>query len=261
MRRLAFHYHLSIAFDAPIHHHRFTLRCFPQSDARQTVTELRRFVFPREFLSESRDTFGNLTLYGSAERPHQRFEADVCGEAAVGLAPCLPRENRTQERLFLYQTPLTAPDGGILALSRSLPLTGMGEYELCLTLMAAVGQHMTYTPGATGIHTTAAQALALGKGVCQDYAHVLLSLLRLRGIPARYVVGMLQGEGLSHAWVEAALADGWYALDPTNQLVVSDRHIKLSHGRDYEDCSINRGTFYGSAGQQQEISVIVEETG
>ncbi len=87
----------------------------------------------------------------------------------------------------------------------------------------------------------------------------MISLLRLRGIKARYVVGMLMGEGLSHAWVEAEDNGLWYALDPTNFQMVTDQHIKISHGRDYQDCRINQGLFYGPAHQQQEISVIVQK--
>lgn len=259
MRQLAFHYRLAIGFSEPVQRHRFTLRCFPQTDARQRVTELRHFVSPQTFLSESRDSFGNLTLYGSADAPHLRFEADVCGTAAVGLAPCLPRGERSRERIFRYATPLTAPDEGILRLYRAQHADALGEYDACLALSEAAHSALVYTPGATGVRTTAAEALALGKGVCQDYAHLFLSLLRLRGIPARYVVGMLEGEGQSHAWAEAALPDGWYAFDPTNCLVVDDCHIRLSHGRDAADCSLNRGIFSGAAAQRQESSVIVQE--
>lgn len=259
MRQLAFHYHLAIEFSEPVRRHRFTLRCFPQTDARQRVTGLRRFVFPQGFLCESRDSFGNLTLYGGTETPHSRFEADVCGTAEVGLAPCLPRGAYSREALFRYPTPLTAPDEEILRLYRAQGADALGAQDACLALSEAVHRALVYTPGATSLHTTAAEALALGKGVCQDYAHLLLALLRIRGLPARYVVGMLEGEGQSHAWVEAGLPDGWYAFDPTNRLVVGESHIKLSHGRDASDCSVNRGIFTGTAAQQQEISVIVQE--
>ena len=101
--------------------------------------------------------------------------------------------------------------------------------------------------------------MELGCGVCQDYSHILISLCHLAGIPARYVVGMLTGEGASHAWVEIYQDEKWYALDPTNNLIVDDEHIKISHGRDYRDCLINQGVFTGCAKQTQEIQVVVEE--
>lgn len=89
----------------------------------------------------------------------------------------------------------------------------------------------------------------------------MIALMHMSGIPARYVVGMLQGEGLSHAWVEIYENGMWIGLDPTNNLVVSDRHIKISHGRDYKDCTINQGFFTGNADQRQQIRVSVTEEG
>ncbi len=259
MEVLSFHYHLNIRFDSPIHDHQFTLRCCPVSDSRQRILQEQRFVFPRESLGESRDSFGNLCIYGYVTRPHSSFEADICGEAVTGLAEAVPVGNPYQENLFLYQTDLTRPNDEMVAFCRGIPFQ-VGERPLAQAqkIMEAVYRHMTYTQNVTDVNTSAAQAFTLGRGVCQDYAHIMISLLRLRGIKARYVVGMLMGEGLSHAWVEAEDNGLWYALDPTNFQMVADQHIKISHGRDYQDCRINQGLFYGPAHQQQEISVIVQ---
>ena len=94
--------------------------------------------------------------------------------------------------------------------------------------------------------------------MCQDYSHILISLCHMEKIPARYVVGMLEGEGLSHAWVEIYENGMWIGLDPTNDLVVGEQHIKVSSGRDYGDCTINQGIFTGAANQTQTASVVVE---
>ena len=101
--------------------------------------------------------------------------------------------------------------------------------------------------------------MKLKKGVCQDYAHILIALLRMMRIPARYVVGMMIGEGFSHAWVEMEADGRWYGLDPTNDVLVGENYIKISHGRDYNDCIVNKGVFTGMASQKQDISVIVCE--
>lgn len=90
------------------------------------------------------------------------------------------------------------------------------------------------------------------------YSHILISLCHMEKIPARYVVGMLEGEGLSHAWVEIYENGMWIGLDPTNDLVVGEQHIKVSSGRDYGDCTINQGIFTGAASQTQTASVVVE---
>ena len=81
----------------------------------------------------------------------------------------------------------------------------------------------------------------------------------MAGIPARYVVGMMIGEGYTHAWVEIYTGEGWYGLDPTNNLHIDDYYIKIAHGRDYADCIVDRGIFNGFTNQQQEIVVSVEE--
>src|ERR1019366_7671892 len=104
---------------------------------------------------------------------------------------------------------------------------------------------MGYRADVTGVKTTAAAALALGQGVCQDYAHVMLSLCRLLGIPARYVSGHLVGEGGTHAWVEVLVAApavpglpaaaAVVALDPTHDREVGENYLTIAIGRDYSD--------------------------
>ena len=107
--------------------------------------------------------------------------------------------------------------------------------------------------------TTAEKALSGGSGVCQDYAHIMLALLRMDRIPCRYVAGMMMGEGSSHAWVEVWDDKRWIGYDPTNKKLVNEDYIKISNGRDFADCLVNQGIFTGNVTQTQEISVIVEE--
>ena len=116
-----------------------------------------------------------------------------------------------------------------------------------------------YEPGVTGVFTTAEEAFALAQGVCQDYAHILLALCRASRVPCRYVVGMMIGEGASHAWVEVFEDGFWLSLDPTHKRRTDDTYIAISRGRDAQDCSINQGVFTGGGKQSQEISVSVEE--
>lgn len=258
MKTLSYHYHLKIDLDAPVTGHRFTLRCTPVSDARQRILRAEHYVFPADFLGESRDNWGNALLYGCCRGAHSSFEANVCGQAQVGTAQCVPSDNETRDMLFRYPTALTAADPAITDFAAGLCLSGTNLSQ-AERVMHAVHETMRYQPGFTTVHTTAAQAFAAGCGVCQDYAHLMLAILRGRNIPCRYAVGMLMGEGKSHAWVEVLHEGGWYAFDPTNCRLVDDAHIKLSHGRDFQDCAINRGLFRGCAGQTTEISVIVSE--
>lgn len=128
-------------------------------------------------------------------------------------------------------------------------------------VMHQLHQSFSYQKCATDVSTSAEEAMEKGAGVCQDYAHIFLSLLRLKGIPARYVTGMLRGEGESHAWVELALGEYWYGLDPTNDCVVAGEHVRIACGRDYRDCRISQGVFYGGARQTQQVSVSVNPLG
>lgn len=258
MKLLSYHYHLKIDMDAPAALHRFTLRFTPVSDARQRIVKAERYIFPADFLSESWDSWGNALIYGSYRGEHTSFEANVCGQAVAGLADSVPSENPARDQLFQYPTALTAASAELLRFADGLYLSG-DVLRRSEEVMQQVHATLTYTPGVTNVNTTAAEAFRAGCGVCQDYAHVMLALLRSRGIPCRYAVGMLLGEGKSHAWVEVLHENRWYAFDPTNCRRVTDEHIKLSHGRDYLDCTINRGLFRGAAKQTTDISVIVAE--
>lgn len=239
--------------------HRFTLRCLPLTDARQQIVCLDHCVSPADFVSPSRDQWGNALLYGVCREPHQDFAVRVWGEAVTGLADSVPSEQPNQELLFRHPTQLTAPDSTVLDFAAGLSLENLDMLAQADRVMEGIYGTLSYVPGATGVQTTAAQALALKSGVCQDYSHIMLSVLRSRGIACRYVVGLLQGEGKSHAWVEVLHQGSWYGFDPTNCQRVTDQHIKLSHGRDYQDCTINRGIFRGDGAHRAEVSVLVRE--
>lgn len=126
-------------------------------------------------------------------------------------------------------------------------------------IMEKLHEHLVYEKGCTGIDTGAEEAFSIGRGVCQDYSHIMISLLNLSGCSARYVTGLIIGEGESHAWVEVADGGKWYGLDPTNNTIVQDSHIKIGSGRDATECQINRGIMHGGGEQTQDIYVNVSE--
>jgi transglutaminase-like putative cysteine protease len=128
-----------------------------------------------------------------------------------------------------------------------------------------VYNNFEYKKGVTGIETRVDEILKLKAGVCQDFAHVLLVMLHMIGIPARYVSGYIcpkdremRGEGATHAWVEAYIPFfGWLGLDPTNNCIVSDRHVRLAIGRNFSDCTPVKGTYKGSSEHTLEVSVVI----
>lgn len=264
MKKLLFDYDMKITFDSPVSNHRFTVRCIPQNSERQRIRQLQYMIFPDSSLaagfSTSTDSFGNYCVYGECSLPHERFEIHVQGMVESGLQSWETAASEHMLGRYRYATDYTRPGKNIYEFYRQFSFSpAMTVRDKSVRMMHQLYDRLAYVPGATQISTTAEEALALGKGVCQDYSHILISLCRLEGIPARYVVGMLMGEGASHAWVEIYDKNRWYALDPTNNLFVEDAHIKISHGRDYKDCLINQGVFTGTAKQTQEIHVLVEE--
>ncbi len=291
MRILTYVFETALRFSEPVADHSFVLRCLPKSTNTQKVMESQLFTFPRLTLSEQVDGFGNRIVSGYCPQRHKSFDFYATGQAMVsnelaGPTPAHP--------VFLQPSALTVPDDALRALAREVlgergegkrgaaPAAGVsretggmgnasgatdvagaptdagdsarGAWEDAVALMAAVHAQFAYEPGATSTATTAAAALALGRGVCQDYAHVLIALCRCAGIPARYVTGLMVGEGATHAWVEVHDGVRWRGADPTHDRAVDDRYLLFATGRDFGDCPIERGVFRGSAAQTQAVS-------
>ena len=150
---------------------------------------------------------------------------------------------------FLRPTRLTASDDRIAAVARELAEKSRNSYELAEHISDWVAGVMSYGAGATGVTTTAAQALAIGQGLCQDYAHVMIAICRAAGLPARYVSGHMLGEGGSHAWVEVLIPSKHnghlhaFAFDPTNRRRPNLGYTTVAIGRDYCDVSPTSGTY------------------
>jgi transglutaminase-like putative cysteine protease len=139
-------------------------------------------------------------------------------------------------------------------------------YQTALRFCEYVYRNFEYLPGVTTVETTIDEVLKLKAGVCQDFAHILVLMLRLLKIPARYVSGYIcpnhngmRGEGATHAWAEAYLPDyGWLGIDPTNNCVANEKHVRLAVGRNFSDCSPVKGVYKGSSGHLLEVKVTVE---
>lgn len=223
-----------------------------------------------QHLVPGRDGFGNSLIAGRIAKEHDRFAFCVTGTAYTRREK-LRKQASFCAPMYRYPTDLTRPGINVRSLysshkvriretaeaSRMMP--GGETWGRAVEWMRLVEQIMTYTPGVTGIHTTAEEALTGGNGVCQDYAHVLIALLRLDGIPARYIAGLLSGEGATHAWVEAWCEGWWVGLDPTHGCWLTDDYIEIARGRDYRDCIMDRGAFRGFAQQVQEVYSSVSE--
>lgn len=151
---------------------------------------------------------------------------------------------------FLLPTALTAPDEVLQGVAADIRAASEDPAQRAERAHDWAAQALAYKIGETGVHTPAAMALYLGKGVCQDYAHILLCVLRLLGVPARYVSGHLLGEGAPHAWVEALVEGQVIAYDPTHHRRTRLNYITVAVGRDFADVSPTSGTFSGAASGQ-----------
>lgn len=251
MKRLRFEFETKLEFSQPVTGHSFTLRCIPFSDGRQTISEALCEISPKAGqVWRSRDCFGNILVCGRMDEPHDEFSFRVSGEAHIinsceavgGGAP-----------FYSFHTPLTAAGEKLMSFYEEHKPQGTDVLSRAMSLSESLYGVMSYQKGITATDTTAEQAMEAAGGVCQDYAHILLSLLRLEKIPCRYVSGLAFESGETHAWIEVYDGTRWTGLDPTHNRLIGDRYIKLCHGRDYSDCPIERGIYLGNAGSVQTV--------
>jgi transglutaminase-like putative cysteine protease len=204
---------------------------------------------------DRKDRFGNVIIDVFAPRVSEaiEFTAEVSVERHAAEPNRLP-DGWLADGYLLEPSPLTRADDRILRAAESL--AGSADWGLPLAdrINDWVYQSMTYHHGVTGVRTTAAEALALGSGVCQDYAHVMLAVARACGLPSRYVSGHLLGEGGSHAWVEVVLPtkDGTgdaiaSTFDPTHASRGGLNYVTIAVGSDYSDVAPTSGTYLSAA--------------
>lgn len=262
MRRLKFHYSTVYHFDGPVTEHHFVVRCLPTTGSRQKITLEKLHISSHDFCSEAEDAFKNKILYGDIMEPHSEFAFEITGIAEIDSLYLDSSEKFTG--IFRMPTCLTGKGTEIAFHIDRLQkqCMGMKPLDTFREINSYVNHLMQYQQGVTNVDTTAEAACSLGSGVCQDYSHIMLAILRGMGFSARYIVGMMPGEGASHAWVEVwndMDISGWYGFDPTNNREVDDSYIRISCGRDYKDCTVIRGMFKGTGSQQQMVWVNVEE--
>ena len=253
MRRFRYDYALTLRFSAPISRHSFLLRFWPNADETQQLWGREIWSAPLSTLPLTADAFSNACACGHVEAEHEQLILLACGEALIrggrlSAANC--------PAWCSLATPLTQADGALHDLARDLPADPI---SCAMEASRRIRNHVEYRRGVTNECTGAAEALRLGAGVCQDFAHMLLAILRARSIPARYVAGLIPGEGETHAWVELYDGAGFIGVDPTQLHIADDGYLRVNVGRDSRDCAINRGMFTGTAQQTMEVCARMTE--
>jgi transglutaminase-like putative cysteine protease len=246
----------------------------PLTTPQQTVLEHHIEVMPTASTYGYRDYWGTHVTAFELRVPHDRLTvtatsvvetipADRGGSTCLSWADLGRQTFRDRYAELLITSARTHPGLEAVDLAREV-IAGLGPDQACRAVAEWLSQVLDYVPGATGVHTSASQAWEVRKGVCQDFAHVAVGILRNLGIPARYVSGYLlprseseAGEsmrGQSHAWVEW-WSGSWQGWDPTNGRPAGPDHVLVARGRDYDDVPPLKGIYSGAGAGQLFVTV------
>ena len=259
MKTVRFQYQTKLEFSSPAAKHSFLLRILPQSDNRQRIKNLAWHIdpSPADTLWQTVDGFGNDALAGYISAPHSHFHFGIEGAAEISGEPYTTAT--TPPRVLLYPTELTRAHHALADFYNEInPSAPVNALDRIQHFSHAVHTRMRYERGTTKSSTSAAEAFDIGVGVCQDYAQILLAILRLDKIPCRYIAGLASDYGETHAWVEAWAGTEYCAADPTRDKLIDEGYIAISKGRDSADCSIERGVFKGMCRGTQTVSMSME---
>jgi transglutaminase-like putative cysteine protease len=273
--RYVIEHETSLSFAPPVREHQCELRLTPRRDATQSVHVVQIDVAPPAALFTYTDSFGNLVHHFSLIAAHDHLVTRLHTEVETLLGdpfdytPLTPPQEqawfaevlRTQPHLWsfvLHRSPVT-PDLTQLQLGLELPRHDP-EKPLLHAVQSAmdwIASTLTYQVGVTDVHSPLETVLAARAGVCQDFAHLLIALVRSWGFPARYVMGYLDPGYIqspdikpsTHAWAEVLIPGaGWRGFDATLQLVTNDTYVAVAVGRDNYDAAPQRGSFKGEDG-------------
>ena len=266
-------------YETPVQASVMTLYLCPLRDRAQTLREFSVRTDPEGRLFEFTDPFGNTAHFLDRPRPHARFEVKARSRVEVGPLTSAPERlepGATEALRRAVQTPELWPLANPSRFVRPSPALEkfMAAHDIALgedplvsarALCAKLHDIFEYIPGHTRVDSPIEEILETGRGVCQDYAHVMASIMRGWGVPCRYVSGYLGPEaageatGESHAWVECWFPGvGWTGFDPTNNIEGGERHVRVAVGRDYTDVPPSRGVFRGTTGSVLGSEVRVE---
>ena len=297
--RLAIRYITRFLYTGAVWDSHNILRACPMSDERQRLIEYRVVTDPPTRVHAYTDYWGTRVDAFGVRVPHPRLEivAEAVVETRAPASPDWagvitadatgdPGGRPTMTALrspefvlahleFLAPSPHARWEDELRARAEDWIAPAADDAVAAVGMLyRAVGETLRYLPGVTAVGVDVNAVLRQGAGVCQDFAHLLIALCRSVGVPARYVSGYLLADGSgrgpepgggvvevkTHAWVEVALSGiGWVALDPTNGLPVGGYHVKIGHGRDYEDVMPLRGVYHGAAEHQLDVAVRMRE--
>lgn len=271
-------------YSDPVQENVMEARMQPRTEALQTCLKFDLNVKPTVQLQCYHDYLGNTVHHFDLPRLHKQLSLTAEAQVEVDHTPRVPDSLPASSWQALAQlgdqfeywdmlrpSRFTRPTPLLNALAEELNIDTTDPLTAVRQLNERLYAAFDYAPKTTDVHSTFDEALAQRQGVCQDFTHIMIALLRQIGIPARYVSGYLfhrrqthnqaidrSVEDATHAWVEAYLPElGWVGFDPTNNLIVGERHIRVAVGRDYADVPPTRGVYSGEAKDELSVGVSV----
>ncbi|MBX3030257.1 MAG: transglutaminase family protein [Chloroflexi bacterium] len=281
--RLAIRYVSRFRYPEPAWDSHNVLRACPTSDPHQRLLDYQLDVEPSARVTTYVDAWGTRVDELGVRDRHRELRvvarstvettarpAPDAGEVTDGLDALRAPDFRDAHWVFLQPTRHAGMPSSVTELARTAAEGASCVIDLVDRVHATVHGSLAYRPGHTYVGVDVGEVLTGGMGVCQDFVHLGLAMYRSLGVPARYVSGYFyardgtDGEApetaevtvQTHAWLEVAIPGwGWWALDPTNHLTAGERHVKIGHGRDYDDVLPLRGVYYGTSEQHLDVEV------
>lgn len=265
--RLTITHLTTYTYDTPDSYALFQLRLKPRDNHGQTVINWQTTITGGTRQLGFEDEYGNQVDLILADPDATELTFTSQGTVDVEDRAGIVGTHKTFTPLWIYEasTPMTAPGKSIRALAAQMkPLPEENTLARMHRLSALIGERVAYETGRTDSGTTAEEALNAGHGVCQDHAHIMISVARLLGLPARYVSGYLmlddrEVQNAAHAWAEVWVTDiGWIGFDISNAICPDDRYVRVAVGRDYRDAAPIHGIRQGTGNEDLLVTLKVQ---
>lgn len=271
-------------YSNPVHENLTEIRMAPRTEGSQRCFQFRLTTKPNVQVQRYDDPFGNVVYHFDVPSPHTKLEIHASSAVEVEPADPLPEalgdeewqaidSLRDEGEFWDWRQPshFAVRTKALETLARGLKLEDRRHDPLSMLrqINRSIYRRFTYSAESTAVDSPIDEAIRQKSGVCQDFAHIGIALLRRLGIPARYVSGYLYHDGsdrdtaanASHAWIEAYLPSlGWIGVDPTNDRIAGDHHIRIGIGRDYADVPPTKGVYKGEAESELAVAVSVSKT-
>ena len=280
MREYAIKYESFNVYDEKVNEAVFDFRVLPCNDSTQVVANSRMYNSIGESIFNFRNLFGfevnriralsgfkefSFTLLANVQKINTDFSEIIFLPWETEMKMLSAPDFFIEHHLFLQKNSFTSLSTANQKYILSLK-DFAGIFDFLKSLNKYINTLLTYKTEITDVETTANDALNIKSGVCQDYSHLFISMCRYNGVPSRYISGYLNqgkdfiGNTLMHAWVEAFIPGvGWLGFDPTNNLMVDENYIKVSHGADYSDCSPIKGVLKTTGQNKTSYKVSVSQ--